>query len=121
MSNGPVCHIPPANTTGNPQPKNLPGLPSPPSPPPGSSSFDNEVASFLNAMYQLMNALLNRSGSSGAGAAGSRFVEANRQVSTQRVFQNNDPNSPNWVDVQVINGLTMTDRVTGETWQWNRN
>lgn len=122
MSNvGPVCHIPPTNTTGNPQAKSLPALPAPPTPGKNASAFDNEVAAFLNALYQLLNSLLGQGGGQGGThAVGSSFVEVNRQVTTQRIFQNNDPNSPNWVDVKVINGLTLQDRRTGETWKWSR-
>lgn len=130
MSNGPVCHIPPANTPGNPQPQNMPGIPGPVSPPntgngnPAQDAFNQAIANLLNAMRILLQQLANQSGTTGqSGNSKSkppRWSETDRVTTTVRVFQNNDKSSNNWVDVEQINSLTMTDSVTGSRWNWQR-
>ncbi len=54
--------------------------------------------------------------------SGGRFVEDRSQRVTQkkRIFQDNDKNSENWVDIQQINRCVWVDNVTGETIIWSR-
>jgi len=128
MSNvGPVCHIPPANTPGNPQPHNLPGIPGPVSGQgPSQAAINAEFAALLNALRQLLLQLANQQGTQGqinnatSKNQKGRWTESGRVVQTVRVFQNNDQSSPNWVDVEQINSLTMHDNVTGSQWKWQR-
>jgi hypothetical protein len=128
---GPVCHIPPANTPGDPQPQNMPGIPGPVSPPTGNNgqaAFNAAIAALLNAMRLLLLQLANQTGTKGQGGSISspksnnkaRWTESNRVTTTVRVFQNNDKTSNNWVDVEQINSLTMKDSVTGSQWTWKR-
>jgi len=119
---GPVCHIPPETTTTQPSPV---GLPSIPPAEPTIASLVNTV----NQMRQVINFLTGRQGPQGPqGKAGNntkskpaRWIEQGRVVEVERVYQNNDPTSPNFVDVQRINQLRMQDGVTGESWVWDRN
>lgn len=127
MSNvGPVCHIPPASTPANPQPQNMPGIPGPVSPTARQDDFNAAVAALLNAMRLLLMQLTNQQGNKGQTNNAKtknekgRWRESNRVVEKVRVFQNNDPKSENWVDVEQINSLTMTDGVTGTQWTWKR-
>ena len=127
MSNtvGPVCHIPPANTPGNSQPQNMPGLPGP-----VSANDPNSMANLLNAMRLAMLALLNQLNDNNKGQGGFNrrpdpskkpsWTEVNRVTETVRVFQNNDKTSGNWVDVEQINSLTMQNKQTGDQWKWKR-
>lgn len=131
MSNvGPVCHIPPANTPGDPQPHDIPGIPGPANP-----NDPVSIANLLNAMRLAMLALLNelkrnnntqdqgfnRRPDPNHNDKKTQWVEVNRVTNKVRVFQNNDPTSHNWVDVEQINQLTMHDRKTGNLWKWDRN
>jgi hypothetical protein len=128
MSNvGPVCHIPPTNTPGNPQPQNLPGIPGPVSGQGASQqAINNEFAALLNALRALLLQLANQQGTKGqinnatSKNQKGRWSESGRVVETVRVFQNNDPTSSNWVDVEQINQLKMKDSVTGSEWTWKR-
>ena len=132
---GPVCHIPPGNTPANPQPQNLPGLPGPISPPTSTAAqqaFNNQIAAMLNAMRLMLLQLsgqlqrLNQDQFQGqtnnamSRPQQGRWQEVSRQTETVKVYQNNDPTSPNWVEVERINQLKMGDSATKETWTWNR-
>lgn len=135
MSNvGPVCHIPPKNTPANPQPTNMPGLPPPVSPPqsnnPGQNSFNNEVASAINSILQMLRSLssqtqqlINNNGTTNnatSAPSGGSWSEAARQTTKVRVYQNNDKTSQNFVDVEQINQLSMKNSKTKDTWTWTR-
>lgn len=120
---GPVCHIPPkSSVTDQPSPQALPSIP------PASPTIASLVNT-VNQMRNVINYITGRQGPQGpqgkssnnAKSKPSRWTEAARVVETVRIFQNNDPNSSNWVDVQRINGLTMKDGVTGESWSWDRD
>jgi hypothetical protein len=124
---GPVCHIPPNNTIGDPQPQNLPGIPGPVNPMGNQQDINNAFAALLNALRLLLLQLANQR-NGGNGTSGSTpdknkptWKEQSRVEQTVRVFQNNDPSSPNWVDVKQINQLTFADKNTGATWKWDRN
>jgi len=131
MSNSPVCHIPPASTPADPQPKDLPGLPGPVTVNPNNLLGTLEqMAALLNAMRQLLQLLANQQGNKGiTNNANSkqdknqtgRWNEVSRVEDVVRVYQNNDPSSQNWVDVRQINQLTMGDSVSKARWVWNRN
>lgn len=127
MSNvGPVCHIPPVSTPGNPQPTNLPGIPGPASP-----NDPVSMANLLNAMRLALLSMLNQLNSSTNNNSNglnrkpeptkAQWNETNRVTSNVKIYQNNDPNTGNFVEVEQINQLTMTDKSTGNTWVWKRN
>lgn len=54
--------------------------------------------------------------------SGGRFQEdrGQRIKETIRVFQDNDKESDNWVDIEQINKVVWVDSVTGETIVWSR-
>lgn len=123
MSNnvGPVCHIPPASTTANPQPSAIPGV-GPPAQP-NLQSLTNTV----NNLRQLLLALLGQQGSQGpAGANGSNAPSAGsftqKDIATEKVkiYQNNDPSTGNFVEVERINKLVLGTKTGNNTWTYNR-
>jgi hypothetical protein len=59
-------------------------------------------------------------GQNGKTPKGARITEISRQTNVVRIFQDNNKNSPNYVDVLRINRLVMQDKVTGEQWVWDR-
>lgn len=126
MSNnvGPVCHIPPANTQGDPSPSSIPGIPGPANP-----HDPIAMANLVNALRLTLLSLLNQLNKGNNTGTTSTTVkpqpnatwkEQSRVTSTVRVFQNNDKSSQNWVDVEQINQLTMVNG-QGQTWKWNRS
>jgi hypothetical protein len=89
-------------------------------------AINNEFAALLNALRALLLQLANQQGTKGqinnatSKNQKGRWSESGRVVETVRVFQNNDPTSSNWVDVEQINQLKMKDSVTGSEWTWKR-
>lgn len=140
MSNvGPVCHIPPTNTPANPQPHDMPGLPGPVSPPSPNGGQDlsglyaamRAYADMLNRMRQMLLALSNQVGPNNNNGFANNFttkkgdqsaswVEIAREEEEVKIYQNNDPNTGNYVTVKQINALTMGNKGTGQTWKWRR-
>jgi hypothetical protein len=57
-------------------------------------------------------------GAPGQDAKKGDWQETSRSVGTIRVT--NPKDSTQFVDVQVINKLVMTDQATGKTWVWTR-
>lgn len=131
MSNqGPVCHVPPANQSANPQVHDLPGLGGPPQP---------TIASLVRAVTDLQRVVKSLSGqvqpirpSDNTGSNGfktkedkkkddSRWSEEGRVTEKKKIYQNNDKTSDNWIEVEQINQLKMRDKVTGEHWAWDRD
>lgn len=123
MSNtvGPVCHIPPPSTPGAPQPLSTPGIP-------GPATDLNSVIALVNALRvvvaQMMDQIKTNRGTINnfytQPDGKSDWVEVNRVTEKVRIYQNNDKTSPNYVDVDRINSLTMAHRSTGQRWQWKR-
>lgn len=134
MSNvGPVCHIPPKNTTGDPQPHAIPGIPGAINP--NSPSFNNDVANMLNALRQLLLRLsgqlndLNKRQDTFQGVlngfktkpdSNAQWQQSDQQTEKVKVYQNNDPTSDNWVEIERTTSLTMKDKHTGQLWKWQR-
>jgi hypothetical protein len=127
MSNvvGPVCHIPPATTPGDPRARALPAVPGPATPDDLGS-----IVALLNALRQIvMNLSDELKDNQGVtnnfytqdDPKKARWVERKRVTQRVRVYQNNDKTSKNYVDVDQINGLVMQDRKTGALWNWNRD
>lgn len=119
----PVCHIPPDVPTDQPSPKNLPAIP------PAQATLQSLQAS-VNAMRQVVLIITGQQGSQGRpGAPGQNGQNANakgtwseitRTTSKVKVYQNNDPSTGNYVEVEQINSLTMGNQDTGQTWRWSR-
>jgi hypothetical protein len=59
--------------------------------------------------------------SSGGGSAqpGGSFTQISVTQATQRVYQNNDKTSQNWVDVQYVSQLIMGNNATKSTWTYD--
>jgi hypothetical protein len=117
MSNpvGPVCHIPPANTPGNPGPLAIPGMPAP-----ATASIPSLQAT-VNQLREIIITILGQQGAQGAAgqsAKPSDFVQKNIKTTTKKIYQNNDPSTGNFVEVQVVQSLTMANK-TGSTWTYN--
>lgn len=123
MSNpvGPVCHIPPASTPARPAPQSLPGVPAPAQP-----NLQSLVQT-VNLLRQIILVLTGQQGAQGVqgaqGAAGKGagpqdFVQQNIKTTTTKIYQNNDPSTGNFVEVQTIQSLTMANK-SGGTWTYN--
>lgn len=117
----PVCHIPPVTTTQQPTPINVPSIPL-------AGPTLASLTGAVNAMRQTLLMLTGQSGANGAnGQAGKpakkdppeRWTENARVTETVRIFNPDDHEQ--FVDVERINKLTMKDKVTGETWTWDRD
>jgi len=118
---GPVCHIPPSSFSASPGPQSIPGVPSPAQP---------SIPSLVNTVNQLRQIILVLTGQRGAqgahgaqGAAGKNagpqdFVQQNIRTTTQKIYQNNDPSTGNFVEVQVVQSLVMANK-TGGTWTYH--
>lgn len=135
MSNvGPVCHIPPANTPANPTPHDIPGMPG--SINPGSPTFNQDVANMMNAFRQMLLNLLGQLDALKQRRDDNNGVTNNFKTNQDKtnnweqvdevkekvkVYQNNDPTSSNWVEVERTNKLVMRDKSTGRTWIYNRH
>lgn len=118
---GPVCHIPPANpSTPQPSPKDIPAIP-----PPAQATLQS-LQSTVNQLRQIIIQLTGQQGPPGAPGANAKstppgsFVQAKIVTKTVRIFQNNDPTSQNWVDVERVNSLVMNNNSTKATWTYTR-
>lgn len=101
-SQAPVCHIPPKNQIEQPLPHNINSVA------PAQPNIASLTAT-VNQLRSLLLNLLNRK---------QQWVEFSRVTETVRVTNPSD--SSQFVDVQRINQLRMIDKVTGFTWEWNR-
>lgn len=125
MNDTTVCHIPPTQPKTQPGPVNLPAIP--PAQP--------TIASLVNTVNQMRQVIMIMAGQQGAqgrpgapGPAGSAnannskgtWVEKSRIEHKVRIYQNNDPTTGNFVEVEQINRLIMGNKDTGQTWTWNR-
>ncbi len=128
MSDQGVCHIPPKNEVGNPQPHDLPGLPGPVTPPMNASpaammAAMNDYARLLNMLLRLLQHMTQQTPVTNNAVSkqpSPQWTEQGRTTQKVRVFQGNDRTSPNYVDVEQINSLTMHDKNTKQTWKWTR-
>ena len=50
-----------------------------------------------------------------------QWVQQSQTTEKVKVYQNNDPTSDNWVEIERTTGLVMRDKNTGQTWVWRRN
>jgi hypothetical protein len=118
MSNAPICHIPPETTTTQPGPQSLPAIPV-------AQPNVQSLTAAVNAMRQLLIIYLgqqrgpNSTISSPRNNSGS-WQETNRVTEKVKIYQNNDPTTGNFVEVEQINSLTMTQKSSGQKWTWQR-
>lgn len=113
----PVCHLPPTSSIPLAASTNLPSVPQP------DGSIES-IMSAIQALIQGYNSMSgqqpnanNPGGAGGQNGQGSRFVETGR--ATKKVHVTNPDDDTQFVDVQVVSQLTLTDQVTGETWTWS--
>jgi len=110
----PVCHQP--ATADIPQPAGL-TLPSIPQP---DGTIDGIMAA-LEALIQGYNMLggIQPGGPGspqGQAKQGDRFTETGRKK--KKIHVTNPDDDSQFVDVEVVSELTLTDKVTGEIWFW---
>jgi hypothetical protein len=116
----PVCHIPPVTTINQPGPTALPTVPVAQ---PNIASLTTTV----NTLRQLVIILAGQQGPAGAqgnaGRAGDTagsWTQTSIVKGTVRIWQNNDPSTGNYVDVEQVNKLVMGNKSTKATWTYNR-
>jgi hypothetical protein len=119
---GPVCHIPPGNSQGAQQPSDLPGIP---------PIAQQTLASLQNTVNQLRQIIIVLTGQQGArGPAGrnganapstsaqaSSFTQKSINTAKIKIFQNNDPTSGNFVEIEQVNSLVLANS-NGATWTY---
>lgn len=124
---GPVCHIPPKTTTFAKTPVPIPAIP-----PPAQPTLASLVAT-VNTLRQIIMITTGQNGTNGqngqnggnggaggvASPPGGSFQQTSVTNQTVRVFQNNDPTSDNWVDVQYVSQLVMGNNATRSTWTYD--
>jgi len=123
---GPVCHIPPKTTSFVLTPKAIQGLPPPAQPTIASlQSTVNQLRQYINQMNQNFTEIINNINNQAPGQissnakGGGTFTQASQQLQTVRVFQGNDPTSPNYVDVQYVTKLVMDSDEPQGSWTYN--
>jgi hypothetical protein len=116
---GPVCHIPPKNNTAQPGPAELPGIPGP---------ATTSLQSLQSTVNQLRNIIIVLTGQHGAQgppgqnaqtppASAASFTQKTISYTTTKIFQNNDPSTGNFVEVQTVQNLVMQNK-QGATWTY---
>ncbi len=110
MSSAPVCNIPVNIPINQPDPRLLPAIPL-------AHDLSSAIAA-INAMRQwlmwMMNQRPHNNKTPQASLNEGNFVESNRTTQVVRIYNPND--SSQWVDVEEITGLTMTDKKSGQSW-----
>lgn len=126
MSNAPVCEIQPIINTQQPSPVTLPAIPLATDLPSALAAI-NAMAMWIRHAQQRLPPpppdVQGRGGISGIKTKPStpvqgRWTKVSQQTKVVRVTNPNDPTQ--FVDVQQIVALTMTDTHTGEKWIWTR-
>lgn len=117
---GPVCHVPPSTTAATlPLPQSLPGVP------PAQPNIASLTAT-VNALRQLvmilagLNGANGSSGKSGKDAPAGSWKQKSIETSKVKVYQNNDPSTGVFVEVERIDSLVMNNSATKQTWTFNR-
>lgn len=119
MAQNPVCHIPPTTVETPHGPVPIPSIPAP----------QPNIASLTATVSALRNAFMILSGQRGpAGAQGTAgkspptgsWAQGEIVTETVKIFQNNDPSTGNFVEVQRINKLTFNNKQTQQTIVFNR-
>lgn len=121
----PVCHIPP-----NTPPITQPGpraIGTIPDPGPTIESLLATVRALKLAIEKMSGQARFDNGTDGFGRkpdpnkGSSQWFERSRVEEKVKVYQNNDPSTGNYVEIERINRLVMADRNTGQTWTWSRD
>lgn len=120
---GPVCHIPAATQPANPIASGVAGIGAPPRDLPTALA---SIAQLQNVVRQLTQQLVQNNTTtfsirSDGGDKKTQWIQKDIVTEKIKVYQNNDSSSPNWVEIERTNGLTMVDKATGGTWVYKRN
>jgi hypothetical protein len=119
---GPVCHIAPVTTITPKVPVDIPAAP-----PPAQATLAS-LQQTVNTLREIIiittgqqgwNGQPGANGSPGQPAPGGSFKQTSVTMQTQRVYQNNDPSTGNYVDVQYVSQLVMGNNSTKSTWTYN--
>lgn len=118
---GPVCHIPPKTVITEKVPVDIPAIP-----PPAQATLQS-LQNMVNTLRQIIIIITGQQAGNGQRGStsspqkqpGGSFEQVSVTTKTKRVFQNNDPNSPNWVDVEYVAQLKMANNSTKSTWTYN--
>jgi hypothetical protein len=119
MSNAPICHIPPVTTTTQPGPKPMPSIPI-------AQPNLASLTATVNAMRQVIMIFTGQMGAQGQqGAPGQNapsgsWTQQSIQTEKVKIFQNNDPTTGNFVEVERINQLVFGNNASKQTWTFNR-
>jgi len=116
---GPVCHIPPNTTAETHEPVNLPAIP------PAMPNLQSLTAT-VNALRQALMIYTGQRGPQGAqgrsgkDAPSGSWTQSDIQTEKVKIYQNNDPSTGNFVEIERVNKLTMKNNSTNQTWVFNR-
>lgn len=114
---GPVCHLPPPASAALPGPQSLQNVP------PAQPNIASLTAT-VNALRNLVLILAGLNGQPGAnGQAGKSqpagsWTQKSIETKMQKIYQNNDPSTGNFVEVQTVTSLVMTNSATKQTWTY---
>ncbi len=124
----PVCHVPTPGAEADPNSSGQSsGLATIPPAQPNIASMMRT----LNALRQVVNKMngkdpdnRNRSTTYGMTSSNSnkkpQWSEVSRKTEKVKVYQGNDKDSENWVEIEQINQLVMQNKNDGQKWEWNR-
>lgn len=126
MSGAPICHVPGSKPTIQTPTSTMPSVPI-------ATTDINSLVSTVNMLRQMV---LRLSGQDQSGLDNPnqprpapkipqeqkrvQYSETQRTTEKVKIYQNNDKTSENWIEVEMINTLQMTDKNTGQTWEWRR-
>lgn len=121
---GPVCHIAPKTVFTEKVPVPIPAVP-----PPAQATLQS-LQQTVNTLRQIIIIITGQQGNNGQpqprfgsistqAQPGGSFAQTSVTTKTKRIFQNNDKNSSNWVDVEYVAQLKMGNNSTKSTWTYN--
>lgn len=120
MKRDPVCHISPTKPAVLPSLKNLPQIPP-------ATDLKSALAA-IGAMTMIIriltgdNGINGQNGQNGGGGGDSKsdgdWREQNRVTEKKRIYNPKDKSQ--YIDVERINSLTMSNEKTKSRWKWDR-
>lgn len=116
MSDAPVCHLPSPTVATTPDPKPLPSIPI-------AQPNLASLTATVNAMRQVLMIYTGQRGQQGAqgkAAPSGSWAQSDIKTSKVKIYQNNDPSTGVFVEVERVDSLTMKNNATQQTWKFNR-
>lgn len=119
MANAPICHIPPNVNPPSQSPNAIPSIP------PAQPNLASLTAT-VNALRQVIMIISGQQGAPGAQGAQGKAAPAGswtqQSISSSKVkiYQNNDPTTGNFVEVDRVDKLVFGNDATKQTWTYNR-